>query len=148
MSGPQRLSSNSTSGPVRREPHVAPPAGERAPTGFSADVRAFNQEGDRQYQIAQAWDPENPRGMTGVEANRAITAAYAWLDGRMSTYLGDPPAANWTTFGKYASREAGGQIQRFEALNGMVNGGGTLKSWLNNGLGLLHDFIGHRESLS
>jgi hypothetical protein len=65
----------------------------------------------------------------------------------MSGYLGDPPVANWTTFGKYASREAGSNIQRFEALQGMVHDN-SFKRAANFALGLLHDFIGHRDSLT
>jgi hypothetical protein len=148
MSGPNKIPATSTSPhPRRPEPTAIKVVPASAPGAFEKDMRLVGTEGERQYQIAQAWNPDEPRGMTGVEANKAITGAYAWLDGRMSDYLGDPAIANWTTFGKYASREAGGQIQRFEALEGMLNEN-SFKQVVNNALGLLHDFIGHRESLS
>lgn len=147
MSGLSKIQASTAPRPLRPQAAGGPAGGDRLPTPYTADADPGVNSPERAYQIAMAWDPANPHGMTGVDANKAITASYAWLDGRMSRYLGDPPAANWTTFGKYASREAGSNIQRFEALQGMVHDN-SLKRALNYALGLLHDFIGHRDSLS
>ncbi|MFN3429264.1 MAG: hypothetical protein ACK46X_04855 [Candidatus Sericytochromatia bacterium] len=62
---------------------------------------------------ARAWAPGS-KGLDGSTANRTVTETYTRLDAGMSRYLGEPAAANWMSFGKYASREAGGQILRME----------------------------------
>lgn len=55
--------------------------------------------------------------ITGAETNEQIVDAYAGFDKAFSQYLGNPPIANWTTFGKYAAREAGQQIVRLETVS-------------------------------
>jgi hypothetical protein len=65
--------------------------------------------------VARAWVP-GAKTMDGSAANRIVTDTYAKLDKAMSAYLGEPAAANWMSFGKYASREAGGQILRLEEM--------------------------------
>lgn len=52
---------------------------------------------------------------SGVQANDIINTTYDHLDRQFDKYLGEPRLANWMTFGKYASREAGTQIQNLEA---------------------------------
>jgi hypothetical protein len=64
---------------------------------------------------ARAWVP-GAKGLDGSTANRTVTETYTQLDAGMSAYLGSPAAANWMSFGKYASREAGGQILRMEEM--------------------------------
>ena len=54
-------------------------------------------------------------GQSGVDANKIINETYNHLDGQFDKYLGEPRLANWMTFGKFASREAGTQIQNLEA---------------------------------
>ena len=58
--------------------------------------------------------------LTGAQANARITEAYHALDQAVSDYLGEPAVANWLTFGKYASREAGVQIADLESALGAV----------------------------
>ncbi len=67
-----------------------------------------------------AWTPGS-KGESPTQANQAITNGYIDLNGHMQNYLqGDPNGpklpelADWTTFGKYASREAGEQIRNLE----------------------------------
>lgn len=69
------------------------------------------------HRVAQGWRP-GAKGPSGIEANRAITAGYHDLDQAMTGYLGEPAIANWLTFGKYASRQAGVQIADLEDLIG------------------------------
>jgi hypothetical protein len=52
--------------------------------------------------------------MAGADANHYIVDTYASFDKSFTSYLGNPPVANWTTFGKYAAREAGQDITRLE----------------------------------
>lgn len=61
------------------------------------------------------------KGESPTQANLAITEGYKRLNKGMQDYLlGDPsgpklpPLSDWTTFGKYASREAGEQIRNLE----------------------------------
>lgn len=65
--------------------------------------------------LARQWVP-GAKTMDGSAANRIVTDTYTKLDAGMSAYLGEPAAANWMSFGKYASREAGGQILRMEEM--------------------------------
>lgn len=62
---------------------------------------------------AQQWRP-GVHGINGEDANVRISATYNQLDQAMTAYLGQPELPNWMTFGKYASRQAGEQIQRLE----------------------------------
>lgn len=64
---------------------------------------------------ARTWTP-GAKTLDGSTANRTVTETYTRLDAGMSAYLGAPAAANWMSFGKYASREAGGQILRMEEM--------------------------------
>lgn len=52
--------------------------------------------------------------MSGADANTTIVDTYAQFDKQFTSYLGNPPVANWTTYGKYAAREAGQEIVRLE----------------------------------
>lgn len=71
----------------------------------------------------------------GVAANTVITRGYHDLDQAFSQYLGEPAVANWLTFGKYASREAGVQIADLEsALGAMQFDGAAIKQTVK-GLG-------------
>ncbi|MDB5099039.1 MAG: hypothetical protein JWM80_3460 [Cyanobacteria bacterium RYN_339] len=55
----------------------------------------------------------------GVRSNETITQAYAGFDQSFQGYLGEPAVANWTTFGKYASHQAGEAINQLEAILAM-----------------------------
>lgn len=70
---------------------------------------------------AKGWDPESG-GMSGSDANATINQTYDTLDKDMTRYLGEPPVANWMTFGKYASREAGEQIRNLENVERAASG--------------------------
>ncbi|MBC7472877.1 MAG: hypothetical protein H7263_01200, partial [Candidatus Sericytochromatia bacterium] len=76
----------------------------------------FNKLVERNLLSAQGWTA-GTTALTGVQANKAINTAYDNLDRQFSQYVGgsEHPAANWMTYGKYASREAGSQIQSLEA---------------------------------
>lgn len=67
--------------------------------------------------VADARDKWTPgsTGQSGVDANKIINETYDHLDKQFEKYMGEPQIANWMTFGKYASREAGTQIQNLEA---------------------------------
>lgn len=76
---------------------------------------AYNPLNLRDVSAArESWTPGST-GLSGVDANRMINETYNALDQQFSRFLGDPPTANWMSFGKYASREAGTQIQNLEA---------------------------------
>lgn len=69
---------------------------------------------------AQAWWPGKTL-TSGTQANSTINADYHQLNTSMQTYLSGnpggeklPEVADWTSFGKYASREAGEQIRNLE----------------------------------
>lgn len=64
---------------------------------------------------ARDWKPGSS-GISGSKVNEKITQAYSDIDRAMTAYLGEPKRMNWTTFGKYASRGAGEQILKLEAL--------------------------------
>ncbi|MEZ0370033.1 MAG: hypothetical protein ACAI44_13180 [Candidatus Sericytochromatia bacterium] len=62
------------------------------------------------YIDAQNWKPGDA-GISGVEANFHFNETYHALDKQMYELLGTP---SWLTFGKFASREAGLQINNLE----------------------------------
>lgn len=62
---------------------------------------------------AIAWDP-GAKGLSGSQANATINRTYHHLSGAFDRYLGEPALPNWMTFGQYASREAGTQIDALE----------------------------------
>lgn len=74
---------------------------------------AYNPVALPDLREARAWTPESGL-MTGADANATINDTYDKLDKDMTRYLGEPAVANWMTFGKYASREAGEQIRNLE----------------------------------
>lgn len=89
----------------------------------------------RNYQDlteAQAYSPMTELGsqrMTGTQANDQINHDYHQINQDMQRYLaGDPngerlpDVADWTTFGKYASREAGENIRNTEDVLQALNG--------------------------
>ncbi|MFN8578882.1 MAG: hypothetical protein U0354_18795 [Candidatus Sericytochromatia bacterium] len=54
-------------------------------------------------------------GLTGVQANKIINKTYSQTDKLFTEYINTKePVANWMTFGKYASTEAGYQIKTVE----------------------------------
>lgn len=73
-------------------------------------------------RAARTWAPGKP-GLRGGEANAVVNATYTALDESMSAYLGSPALPNWMSFGKYASREAGGQLLRLEEAIDALQGG-------------------------
>ncbi|MBF2053009.1 MAG: hypothetical protein IGS03_06035 [Candidatus Sericytochromatia bacterium] len=76
---------------------------------------AYNPLNLRDVSAARETRTPGSTGLSGVDANRIINETYNALDQQFSRFLGDPPTANWMSFGKYASREAGTQIQNLEA---------------------------------
>lgn len=75
----------------------------------------YDQKEIKDYTEAQAWGPGSHL-MSGVEANKEITAGYHHLNTQMQDYLaGDPngtklpQVSDWSTFAKYAS---GGEVQK------------------------------------
>lgn len=95
---------------------------------------------------ARAWVPGLKGGLRGAEANRSINEAYAQLDGHMTRYLGEPLVPNWMSFGKYASREAGGQLLRLEEALDAFQGGqldGLIDSLQN---AAKHPFVSTEDS--
>lgn len=62
---------------------------------------------------AIAWEPGS-KGLSGSQANATINQTYHHLSGGLNRYLGEPSLPNWMTFGQYASREAGTQINSLE----------------------------------
>lgn len=85
---------------------------------------------------ARQWTPGS-QGMSGKQANRAITAGYCHLDREMTQYLGTPLLASWTSYGKYASASAGEQIIQTEAMARTLNG------HVGSGFQLMYDFFRH-----
>lgn len=90
---------------------------------MEADQAAFAYPGVQipDFKEARDWKP-GKKGMNGTQANQMITGIYTQLDGGMSAYLGEPAVANWSTFGKFASQNAGNQISRLEALERTTKG--------------------------
>ena len=65
---------------------------------------------------AKNWDPTAPSGTTGTQANNVVNQTYERLNNALLDYMGGPPwVANWFTFGKWASREAGQGIKNLSA---------------------------------
>jgi hypothetical protein len=72
---------------------------------------------------AQTWKPGDA-GPSGTDANKHINESYHHLNQEFQRWLhsgpdgrplqGMPPISDWTSFGKYASREAGEQIRNIE----------------------------------
>ena len=62
---------------------------------------------------AISWEPGS-KGLSGSQANATINQTYHHLSGGLNRYLGEPSLPNWMTFGQYASREAGTQIDSLE----------------------------------
>ena len=62
---------------------------------------------------AIVWVPGS-EGLSGCQANAHINRTYHQLSGTLDRYLGEPSLPNWMTFGQYASREAGTQIDSLE----------------------------------
>jgi hypothetical protein len=82
----------------------------------------YQKHNPRDLTKAQSWSPEKG-GLSGTIANRLINNDYHALNQDMQRYLsGDakksalPKVADWMTFGKYASREAGQQLASLEKL--------------------------------
>lgn len=74
----------------------------------------------KDHSAAQGWWPGS-KPISGTQANTIINSDYHQLNTSMQTYLGGnpggeklPAVADWTSFGKYASREAGEQIRNLE----------------------------------
>lgn len=123
LRGPNRSNELTTSPlPGSKSPATAPI--ERAPA-FRSDLQ-FNPAFEPDVAVAPGvllgellrardWEPGSS-AMSGAEANEIITGTYERLDQAMGEYLGEPYRANWATFGKYASRTAGEQIVRLEAI--------------------------------
>jgi hypothetical protein len=82
---------------------------------FDATSMAVPGLAYRDLYGARDWKPGTP-GISGSEVNKKITQAYIDIDRAMTAYLGEPKGMNWTTFGKYASRSAGEQILKLEAI--------------------------------
>lgn len=89
---------------------------------------------------AQNWRP-GTEGLSGVQANKAINEAYFALDKQFTKFIDGSnqnvetitkknPVSNWMTYGKFASREAGSQIQNLE---GAMEALETLKRFDGNG---------------
>ena len=64
-------------------------------------------------EAAIAWQP-GAAGLSGSQANAVINQTYHHLSAGLDRYLGEPSLPNWMTFGQYASREAGTQIDSLE----------------------------------
>ncbi|MFN8673953.1 MAG: hypothetical protein U0457_17970 [Candidatus Sericytochromatia bacterium] len=77
------------------------------------NVFLYDQKSSPALDSAQTWTA-GTTGLTGVEANKIINETYHHLNQQFNNYLGNPPIANWMTFGKFASREAGSQIKSLE----------------------------------
>lgn len=100
-----------------RRPPTAPAfkMGKLLEDRFDATSMAVPGLSYRDLYGARDWKPGAP-GISGSEVNKKITQAYIDLDRAMTAYLGEPKGMNWTTFGKYASRSAGEQILKLEAI--------------------------------
>ncbi len=115
--------------PAANAPAPAPanaPAGAAAPAGQPTPPRF---DGDFQYNAppipnvngANFWTPGSSQ-MSGSQANETINKTYDSLDRQFQQYMPGPPVANWMTYGKYASREAGSQIDTLENTRKAMNG--------------------------
>lgn len=104
------------------EPKQTEPADTAKPNQAKVKDPGFQYDGvpHVDHTASIDWEPGSNK-MSPTQANDDITANYAKLNESMQRYLaGDPngpelpPLADWTTFGKYASREAGEQIRNLE----------------------------------
>lgn len=104
---------------------VAPAAEARGAENKPAQPDEHFRYTPRNYQDltdAQLYHPESGKNhMTGTQANQQINDDYHQANQDMQRYLaGDPngeqlpPVADWMTFGKFASREAGEVIRNTE----------------------------------
>lgn len=89
---------------------------EKCQSGFEYDPVALPDLGE-----AKEWRPGSDK-LPGADANAHINDTYDKLDKDMTRYLGQPTVANWMTFGKYASREAGEQIRNLENVERLRSG--------------------------
>lgn len=90
----------------------APPVEAQATIEAAAAAVPFAYRPQTLTSVEAARTPDG--ALSGVEANQQIVEAYSHFDAAFSDYLGNPPVANWTTFGKYAAREAGNAISQAE----------------------------------
>ena len=117
-------SNENDSGEIRSLPNLSElnPASDTPATPdkhFSYESRNY-----KDLTEAQAYSPATPASqakMTGTDANDQINQDYHQINQDMQRYLaGDPngpklpDTTDWTSFGKYASREAGEQIRNTE----------------------------------
>ena len=107
--------------PPAGSPNTDSPAGG-APAPAAQPDPYFKYAGVpwKDHSASIGWQPGSNRE-SPTQANQAITNGYMDLNKAMQDYLkGDPngpklpPLADWSTFGKYASREAGEQIRNLE----------------------------------
>ncbi|ODT78689.1 hypothetical protein ABS71_01575 [bacterium SCN 62-11] len=91
-----------------------------APVQLADPFFRYASPAPRDQTQAQAWWPGKTL-TSGTQANATINGDYHQLNANMQTYLGGnpgaaklPAVADWTSFGKYASREAGEQIRNLE----------------------------------
>jgi hypothetical protein len=125
-------SNENDSGEIRRLPDLSElnPAGENQATPdehFKYESRDY-----KDLTEAQAYNPATKAGrakMTATDANDQINQDYHQINQDMQRYLaGDPngpklpDTTDWTSFGKYASREAGEQIRNTEDVIQAMNG--------------------------
>ena len=93
---------------------------------------------------ALAWRPGSS-AISGTAANVVVTNTYDQLDHAMTNYLGQPTIANWLTFGKYASANAGAQIRQAEDVLSLLHGSpsGLVHLWTDgHGLSDLGEALG------
>jgi hypothetical protein len=67
----------------------------------------------RNLEAALNWAPGS-EGLSGTAANATINRTYHALSDAFTDFLGEPALPNWMTFGQYASREVGTQINSLE----------------------------------
>lgn len=112
----------------------AAPAAPEQPAQPKAEAKPdpyFKYDGVpwKDHSASIGWTPGSKRE-SPVQANEAITEGYKNLNEAMQRYLaGDPngaklpPLADWSTFGKYASREAGEQIRNMQDATTFLHNG-------------------------
>lgn len=84
--------------------------------GRDEQLKAIRESQGGNFLDAQNWTVGTD-GLTGIDANKAINEDYDDLDKEFLQFMdlqGDDFVSNWMTFGKFASREAGSQIQNLE----------------------------------
>lgn len=105
----------------------------------------YSPQNYRDLSEAQAYSPLTELGskrMTGTQANEEINRDYHQINTDMQRYLtgnpqGErlPDVADWTTFGKYASREAGENIRNTEdVLQALTGDAKAATDLLRNGI--------------